>query len=216
MTQLETLEREIARLEAEIARVERAPKSFDEEWAPIVARMDAAEQMFRQHGMPLDAPLQVSPEYGRQRQLSLAGAVLAGNRKAVEAAERLRIKPRTEGGLSTSERTRKLADLRAELLRIAERREIALRKVEGDDFLHPGRIPGLTLPLNPLSSDWRSEALMDSGTVKKLCDSANTLIPQLTAYGATPPADRPRTMHWCASCASPWARSPRRSTTSPG
>jgi hypothetical protein len=138
MTQLETLDREIAGLEAEIAHIERAPKSFDEEWAPIAARMDAAEQAFRQNGMPLDTPNHITPEHRRRRQLALAGAVLAGNRKAIEAAERARIKVKTEGGLSTSERTRKLADLRAELKRAAALRSLGLRKLGGDaEFLEP-------------------------------------------------------------------------------
>ena len=91
---LDTFDREIAELRAQIARIERTPPSFDEAWAPVAARMDAAEQAFNQHGLPLDLPQQMTPEYARQRHLALAGAVLAGNRKAIETGERGRVKAR--------------------------------------------------------------------------------------------------------------------------
>jgi hypothetical protein len=60
---------------------------------------------------------------------------MVADRKALIDSERQRIKAATEGGISATDKQRRLDQLRAAILKAAAKRELALRKVEGDDFM---------------------------------------------------------------------------------
>jgi hypothetical protein len=82
----------------------------------------------------------VLPEYVWQRNQILIGATLVANRKAVVDSERARIKAQTEGGISATDRQRRLDQLRAAILRASANRELLVRatEVEGEFLPRPG------------------------------------------------------------------------------
>jgi hypothetical protein len=136
MTDIATIEIEISRLQAEAAAVERAGPVFDEVWAGVEAQLLEAEAAFRRHGPQLGVVVSELPEYRYQRRQIEIGAAMVANPKALLDSERARIKAQTEGGISATDRQRRLDQLRAAILRAAGQRELALREVEGEgEFL---------------------------------------------------------------------------------
>lgn len=137
---IEQIDAELARLQAEIASVERLPRSFDEVWPATEAELDQAEATFRRIGPQLGFVSQL-PEHVYERRQAMVGMVMVANRPALIDAERARIKAATAGGLSQADRTKRLDQLRAAILMAAARKEIALRQIEGTEFqmrsVHP-------------------------------------------------------------------------------
>jgi hypothetical protein len=98
---IEHIDAELARLQAEISSIERAPPSFEEVWPAVEAELAEAEATFRRLGPQLSQrSVPVLPEYVWQRNQVVIGATLVANRKAVVDSERARIKAQTEGGMS--------------------------------------------------------------------------------------------------------------------
>jgi hypothetical protein len=137
MSTIEDLDAEIARLQQEVVAVERAPPSFDERWPQIESELDAAEATFRRVGPGLGSAPPRLPEMIHQQRQALVGMALVVGRKAVVEAERQRVKEQTAGGLSASEKQRRLEQLRGAILRAAAKRELALRAVEGVGEFRP-------------------------------------------------------------------------------
>jgi hypothetical protein len=137
MTTITELDTVISRLQQEASARERAPKSFDEVWPAIEAELDEAEAIFRRLGPQLSQrSVPVLPEYVWQRNQVVIGATLVANRKAVVDSERARIKAQTEGGISATDRQRRLDQRRAAIMRAAAKRELLVRGTEFEgDFL---------------------------------------------------------------------------------
>jgi hypothetical protein len=112
----------------------KAPSSFDEIWPAVEAELDQAEAAFRRLGPQLSGFVSQLPEHVHQRYQATIGAVMVANRKALIDCERTRVKAATEGGMSATDKQRRLDQLRAAVLRAAAQRELALRDVEGDGF----------------------------------------------------------------------------------
>ena len=138
---LETLDREISRLQAEAAAVERAGPTFEERWPEIESQLLEAENVFRRLGPQLSGFVSELPEHVHQRRQAMVGMALVANRRAIVDSEQARIKAQTEGGISATAKSHRLAELRRAVLRSAAQRELELRKIEGDDFairsVHP-------------------------------------------------------------------------------
>jgi hypothetical protein len=133
---LESLDGEIRRLQQQATAIERAGPTFDEAWPQVEAQLQDAENVFRRFGTGISDVAVTLPEIIARRHKAAIGAALVANKKAVIDAERQRVKEQTAGGLSASEKQRRLAELRGALLRAAAKRELALRAVEGAEF-HP-------------------------------------------------------------------------------
>jgi hypothetical protein len=135
---LKTLDTEISRLQQEASAVERAPKSFDEVWPAVEAGLAEAEATFRRLGPQLAGGfVSELPEHVHQRRQAMVGMAMVANRKGLLYSERARIQAQTEGGLSATDKQRRLDQLRAAILKAAARRELALRKVEGVGEFRP-------------------------------------------------------------------------------
>src|SRR5580693_6250530 len=138
MTTIAELDTEISRLQQEASGVERAPSSFEEVWPAVEAELAEAEATFRRLGPQLSQrSVPVLPEYVWQRNQVVIGATLVANRKAVVDSERARIKAQTEGGISATDRQRRLDQLRAAILRASANRELLVRATEGDGEFQP-------------------------------------------------------------------------------
>src|SRR5260370_31315078 len=135
MSTIEQIDAELARLQAEIARVERAPRSFDEVWAATIEQLDLAEATFRRLGPGLGGVVSQLPEYVAERHRAMVGLALVANRKAVIDSERSRVRAATEGGISAADKVRRLDELRRQIMKAAAKRELAVRGIEGDGFM---------------------------------------------------------------------------------
>lgn len=137
---LDTLDREISRAEQEIAAVQAAPQTFDEEW-PAVERWVLATETAANTEDPLllFATAPMFPET-MQRQLQvLFGNSVVGNRDKVLESQRQRVKEKTAGGISAADKQRRLADLQRAIERTVAKRVLLVRAAtKGDDeFLSP-------------------------------------------------------------------------------
>jgi len=119
MTAIEDLDAEIARLQAEAAAVERIGPTFDERWPAVEAELLEAEAVFRQLGPQLGGFQSMIPEHVHQRHQAFIGAAMVADRKALIDSERQRIKAATEGGISATDKQRRLDQLRAAILKAA-------------------------------------------------------------------------------------------------
>ena len=137
---IEQIDVELARLQAEISGVERAPPSFEEAWPGVEADLDEAEATFRRVGPQLSGVVSQLPEHVAERHRAMAGLALVANRKAVVDSERSRVRAATEGGLSATDKQRRLDQLRAAILRASAKRELLVREteVEGEFLPRPG------------------------------------------------------------------------------
>src|SRR5215204_3643959 len=104
MSPIETHDAEIARLQAELARVESAPPTIDERFAVVEAELREAEAAYRRHGVKVSA---VHPgENDRLNRQVLIGMSMAVNAAQILAIERQRIEQQGEG-LSESDKAAK-------------------------------------------------------------------------------------------------------------
>jgi hypothetical protein len=136
---IEQIDVELARLQAEISGVERAPPSFEEVWPAVAAELAEAESTFRRVGPQLSGVVSQLPEYVAERHRAMVGMALVANRKAVVDSERSRVRAATEGGTSATDRQRRLDQLRAAILRASAQRELLVRatEVEGEFLARP-------------------------------------------------------------------------------
>ena len=95
------------------------------------------EAVFHRFGPQLSSFAPVLPETAYQRQQAAIGAAMVANGKALLDSERARIKAETANGVTAADRARRLAELRAAVLKLAARRELALREVERDGEFQP-------------------------------------------------------------------------------
>jgi hypothetical protein len=137
MTTIAELDTEISRLQQEASAVERAPSSFDEVWPAVEAELAEAEATFRRLGPQLGGFVSQLPEHVYERRQAMVGMAIVANKKAVLDSERARVKAQTEGGISATDKRRRLDQLRAAILRAAAQRELALREVEGEGEFRP-------------------------------------------------------------------------------
>src|SRR5215475_11954028 len=124
MTMIAELDAEISRLQQEASAVERAPHSFDEVWPAVEAQLAEAEATFRRLGPQLGGFVSQLPEHVEERRRAMVGMAVVANRKALLDSERARVKARTEGGISATDRQRRLDQLRAAILKAAAKREL--------------------------------------------------------------------------------------------
>jgi hypothetical protein len=110
--------------------VERAAKSFDKIWANVEAELAEAEATFRRVGPWLSRSTPLLPELVYQRHQANISACMVANKKALLDSERARVKAQTEGGISATDKQRRLADLERALLKAAAKRELLLREQE--------------------------------------------------------------------------------------
>ena len=122
-----TLDREIARPRDELAGVERQPCAGQRTFRVVEKKLRAAEAHYRSHGFP-EIPAR-SVEAQRTERLSIIGALVVASGPALLKAERQRLEARGVG-MSAADKARRLAELRAQVLRLCARREIAVRKVK--------------------------------------------------------------------------------------
>jgi hypothetical protein len=97
-------------------------------------RLRAAEDTYRARGLPADIAGPLTAEVVRRHLQAAMGAAMVGNSKALLAAERLRLEA-AGVGLSNADKVKRLTELRATILKAAARRELALRKIEGAEFM---------------------------------------------------------------------------------
>jgi|HubBroStandDraft_6_1064221.scaffolds.fasta_scaffold1476440_1 hypothetical protein len=147
MTTIADLDTEIRRLHQEASALERAPSSFDEAWPAVEAELDQAEATFRRLGPQLSGVVSQLPEHVHERRQAMVGLVMVTNKKAVIDSERARIKAQTEGGISATDKQRRLDQLRAAVLRASANRELLVRatEVEGEFAPRPGLHPELAV-----------------------------------------------------------------------
>jgi hypothetical protein len=136
MTTLEQCDAELEQLHADVRKLQSAPSAFAEVWPAIEAGLDQAQATFTRLG-PLIGVVPRLPEHVHERHLAMVGMALAANRKAIVDSERARIRAATEGGIGTADKARRLDEIRAAILRTAAKRELALRKVEGEGEFRP-------------------------------------------------------------------------------
>jgi hypothetical protein len=134
-------------LQAEISSVERAPSSFDEIWPAVEAELAEAEATFRRLGPQLRGFVSQLPEHVNERHRAMVGMALVANKKAVLDSERSRVRAATEGGLSATDKARRLDQLRAAILRASASRELLIRasEVEGEFLPRPALHPELVV-----------------------------------------------------------------------
>ena len=114
---IETLDATIAQLQAEARRE---------------ARLREAEDIYRRFGLGVTAG---DPrEAAHLRQQALLGAMMVVGSAQLLKVERARIEARGEG-LSKREKTERIAQLRRQIERLAAKRELAVREIEGDGFM---------------------------------------------------------------------------------
>jgi hypothetical protein len=137
MTTIAELDTEISRLQQEASAVERAPKSFDEVWPAVEAELAEAEATFRRLGPTLSGVISSLPEHVAERHRAMVGMALVANKKAVLDSERSRVGAATEGGMSATDRQRRLDQLRGAILQASAKRELLVRATEGDGEFQP-------------------------------------------------------------------------------
>lgn len=119
---------EITRLEREIARVEQLGPPLAERQAEAMAKLEAAEAHFRQHGF---SQLGVGTmDRARYDRLMVIGALMTIGKKQLVEAETARCRTGFNGGMSEVDKTKQLATLRAGLRKLYARQEIAWRASE--------------------------------------------------------------------------------------
>jgi hypothetical protein len=128
------IDAELARLQAEIASVERAPRTIAERYAETEARLREAEGVYRQWGFDASAGHPGAAQHMRRQ--SLIGALMVVNSAALLKAERQRIEAQGEG-LSPPAKAQRLDELRCQILKAAARRELAVREIERDGEFQP-------------------------------------------------------------------------------
>jgi hypothetical protein len=129
---VEQLDAEIARLQAEIARVEHMPRTIADRFTEVEAELRSAEQLYLVHGLKVSAAHPA--EHAHLQRQSLIGAMMAAGGDKLLQVERQRIEAQGEG-MSAADKARKLDQLRGAILKAAAKRELALRAIEGVEFL---------------------------------------------------------------------------------
>jgi hypothetical protein len=129
---IEKLDAEIARLQAEAASVERMPPTIADRYADVHAELRDAERLYQTRGLKVSAPHPGETAH-LQRQALIGLCMVVGADKILKV-ERQRIEQQGEG-LTAADKARKLDDLRRAVLHTAAKREIAVRAVEGGEFL---------------------------------------------------------------------------------
>jgi hypothetical protein len=92
---IDQLDAEIARLQAEVARVEHMPRTIAERFAEAEAELRSAEALYQSHGLKVSAAH--SAEHAHLQRQSLIGAMMVVNSAALLKAERDRIAAAGEG-----------------------------------------------------------------------------------------------------------------------
>jgi hypothetical protein len=111
----------------------QAGPTFDERWPAVEAQLLEAEAAFKRLG-PWLGFVPSLPEHVYERHQVAIGAAVVANKKALIDAERQRIKAQTEGGISATDKQRRLDELRVAVLRLSAQRELLVREVEGREF----------------------------------------------------------------------------------
>jgi hypothetical protein len=129
----EALDAEIARLQTEAASVERMPATIAERYAKVEAELREAERLYRTYGLKVSAAHPAEAAH-LQRQAVIGACMVVGAEKLLKI-ERQRVEQEGEG-LAAVDKARRLDELRRQILRVAARRELALREIERDgEFL---------------------------------------------------------------------------------
>jgi hypothetical protein len=131
---IEQIDAELARLQAELGSVERAPRTIAERYADAEARLRACESVYRQWGFDVSAGHPGEAQYVQRR--SQIGALMVVNPAALLKAERQRIEAQGEG-LSAADKARRLDQLRAAILRASAKRELLVRAIEVEGEFAP-------------------------------------------------------------------------------
>jgi hypothetical protein len=129
---IDQLDAEIARLQAEVSRVEHMPPTIAERFAAAETELRDAEQVYRMHGHKVSAAHPEQTAY-LQRQAVLGACMVVGADQLLQV-ERQRIEAQGEG-MSAADKARKLDQLRRQILQAAARRELALRQIERTEFM---------------------------------------------------------------------------------
>jgi hypothetical protein len=131
-TNIEKLDDEIRRLQAEVAGVEIMPPTIAERVAAVEGELRQAEQIYRTYGLKVSAahPLETAH---LQRQALVGACMVVGGRELLKV-ERQRIEAQGEG-MTVADRERRIAELRAAMLKAAARRELLVREIEGAEFM---------------------------------------------------------------------------------
>jgi DNA repair exonuclease SbcCD ATPase subunit len=134
MSTVEKLDIEIKQLLAEIATVERALPTVAERFAAAEAELRSAEEVYRSRGLN---PSAAHPgETVHLQRLAVVGACMVVGSAALLKAEHERIAAQGEG-LSAVDKARKLDQLRGQILKMAARRELAVREIEVEGEFQP-------------------------------------------------------------------------------
>ena len=139
MPTIEKLDEEIRRLQAEVTSVEMTPPTIAERCVVVERELHEAEALYRAHGLNPTGARHPSEHAYLQRQSVVGMCMVAAGDKLLKV-ERELIAAAGEGR-SAVDKTKRTAELKAAILRTAARRELEVRKVEGDDFaarpVHP-------------------------------------------------------------------------------
>jgi hypothetical protein len=141
-TAIEQCDAEIARLQVEIGSVEHAPPTIAERCAEAEAELRSAEALYQSHGLKVSA--EHPAEHAHLQRQALIGAMMAAGGDKLLQVERQRIEAQGEG-MSAADKTRKLDQLRGAILKAAAKRELALRAIEGAEFMPRAVHPELAI-----------------------------------------------------------------------
>jgi hypothetical protein len=124
MSDLETIDAEIGRLQAEAASIERMPPTFAERFAVVERELRSAEALYQTHGLGVSAGHPA--EAAHLQRLAVIGACMVVGAEKILKVERQRVEAQGEG-LSDADKARRLEQLRHQILQAAARRELAVR-----------------------------------------------------------------------------------------
>ncbi len=121
---IETLDAEIARLQAEIGSVERRRRRSPSATPRPRPSCATAEALYRTHGLKVGAAHPAETAH-LQRQALIGACMVVGADKLLQA-ERQRIEAQGEG-MSAADKARRLDELRRQILQTAAKRELLRR-----------------------------------------------------------------------------------------
>lgn len=131
MTNLDKIDAEIAKLDAERERIQRLPPTIAVRYAAIEKKFKACEAYYRRHSFG-EGPVHSLEAQHRERQADIGAHMVAGG-AAILKAERERIEAQGEG-MSAADKAKKLAEIGGQILRLCAQRELQMRRTEGDEF----------------------------------------------------------------------------------
>jgi hypothetical protein len=129
---MESIDAEIGRLQFEAASMEHMPRTIAERFADAEAELRSAEALYQTHGLGVSAGH--PGEAAHLQRQALVGLCMVVGAEKILKVERARIEAQGEG-LSTPAKAERLAQLRRQIERLAAKRELAVREIEGDGFL---------------------------------------------------------------------------------